>query len=400
VIARSPSTASCSIRWASSHSCRARDGGDVCFVVFDVLAYHRTDLRSRPYMRRRAVLEVMLRGGSVPAGLVLTPMSTEHAVAAAWLANHQDAGIEGVVAKWTTQPYRAGHRGWRKIRTRLTGEAVVGGVLGTVCGPQALVLGRFDGGGRLRVAGCTRPLTAAAAREVARLLVPSIHGHPWPATIPSSRFGKWPRGPNTLTLYRGYVRNHISPLLGHLKLSQLDAEILDSFYAELRRCREHCSGRRRTDHRTAGPHDCDYRCGLHLCRPLSPTTVRHMHFILSGAFKRAVRWRWVSISPLGQAEPPAAPKPNPEPPSPAEAARILNAARWPLPRTRPLRTTRGDEAASEAADDEPCGEDDTPGSWRTNLIAEANAAWKASLGLRGLDLLRRHPEGHNLHSHH
>ena len=41
-------------------------------MVFDVLAYHRTDLRSRPYQRRRAVLEVLLCGGSVPAGLVLT----------------------------------------------------------------------------------------------------------------------------------------------------------------------------------------------------------------------------------------------------------------------------------------------------------------------------------------
>ena len=34
-------------RLASSR--RSRDAGDVCFVVFDVLAYHRTDLRSRPY---------------------------------------------------------------------------------------------------------------------------------------------------------------------------------------------------------------------------------------------------------------------------------------------------------------------------------------------------------------
>jgi integrase len=26
------------------------------------------------------------------------------------------------------------------------------------------------------------------------------------------------------------------------------------------------------------------------------TTVRHMHFILSGAYKRAVRWKWVNVS--------------------------------------------------------------------------------------------------------
>lgn len=48
-----------------------------------------------------------------------------------------------------------------------------------------------------------------------------------------------------------------------------------------------------------------------------------MHFILSGAYKRAVRWKWVTVSPIGQAEPSAAPVPNPHPPSAAEAARIL-----------------------------------------------------------------------------
>jgi len=130
--------------------------------------------------------------------------------------------------------------------------------------------------------------------------------------------------PNTLTLYRGHVRNHISPFLGHLTLGSIDADGLDSFYAELRRCRKHCSGSRSTDHRTVGPHECDDRCRPHACRPLGPTTVRHMHFILSGAFKRALRWRWVAVSPIGQAEPPSAPKPNPAPPTPAEAARILN----------------------------------------------------------------------------
>ena len=51
-----------------------------------------------------------------------------------------------------------------------------------------------------------------------------------------------------------------------------------------------------------------------------------MHFILSGAFKRAVRWRWVSVSPFGQAEPPPARRPTPQPPTPEEAARILNEA--------------------------------------------------------------------------
>jgi len=134
-------------------------------------------------------------------------------------------------------------------------------------------------------------------------------------------------GENTLELYRGHVRNHISPLIGHLKVGQLGPEALDSFYAELRRCRAHCGGKRRlVDHRVKSEHECDERCRPHKCRPLALTTVRHIHFILSGAYKRAVRWRWVSVSPTEQVDPPPAPKPNPQPPTAEEAARIINEA--------------------------------------------------------------------------
>ena len=51
--------------------------------------------------------------------------------------------------------------------------------------------------------------------------------------------------------------------------------------------------------------------------------MRHIHFLLSGAFERAVRWRWVGVNPVNMATPSAAPKPNPQPPSPREAARII-----------------------------------------------------------------------------
>lgn len=130
--------------------------------------------------------------------------------------------------------------------------------------------------------------------------------------------------PTTLDLYRTHVRNHISPVLGHLRVGQLDPETLDSFYGELLRCRSRCAGRRRVDHHSADPHDCDDRCTPHQCKPLAPTTVRHIHFILSGAYKRGVRWRWLAVNPMAQAEPPPPPRPNPQPPTAAEAARIVN----------------------------------------------------------------------------
>jgi integrase len=55
-------------------------------------------------------------------------------------------------------------------------------------------------------------------------------------------------------------------------------------------------------------------------------SIRVVHAILSGAFMRAVRWGWIAVSPVEQTEPPSAPRPNPKPPTAAEAAAILNEA--------------------------------------------------------------------------
>jgi ATP-dependent DNA ligase len=111
------------------------------------------------------------------------------------MLNHSQAGIEGVVAKRLDQAYRARGRTWQKIRTRRTAEAIVGGVLGTLDDPEALVLGRCDPSGRLRIAGRTGSLSPLARVEVAAALTPASGRHPWPEMIPSSRFGQRPSQP-------------------------------------------------------------------------------------------------------------------------------------------------------------------------------------------------------------
>src|SRR4051794_31446348 len=123
-------------------------------------------------------------------------------------------------------------------------------------------------------------------------------------------------GRRTVEGYREYVDKHVRPFIGKSKVSSIDAEILDSLYAEMRRCREHCRDRRGIDHRTSYPHECDARCRPHRCRALGNATIRKIHYVLSGAYKRAVRWRWVGANPMDQAEPPPVATPNPQPPTP------------------------------------------------------------------------------------
>lgn len=130
----------------------------------------------------------------------------------------------------------------------------------------------------------------------------------------------------TLERYEQAIRIHIRPLLGHLPVAKLDGETLDSHQAILRRCRAHCDGRPSVEHALAGPHECSAGCKPHVCRPLATSSIRKVHFCLSGALARAVRWRWITVNPLDQAEPPRGSTSDPDPPTSEQAAAILNAA--------------------------------------------------------------------------
>jgi integrase len=151
--------------------------------------------------------------------------------------------------------------------------------------------------------------------------------------------------PSTRRAYESKIGKHIRPLLGSLSLTRLDVEALDSFYAELRRCRDHCDRRPRLQHRTSGEHRCDEHvgtrcapanpagcracaraCKRHVCRGLSDSTVRQVHWIPSGALDRAVVWKWVASNPAQQADRPPLPHPDPKPPSPEQAARLVERA--------------------------------------------------------------------------
>jgi ATP-dependent DNA ligase len=158
------------------------------YIVFDLLARNGKDLRGQPYWKRRRKLEKLL-GHGLPAGLVLTPATTDPAVARTWMLAHTGTSLEGIVAKQLDQPYRPGRRGWQKLRTRITAEAIVGGVTGPLEAPHELILGRHDDTGRLRIAGRTTPLRSpAAAAGLGALLHPAT-AHPWPELLPPHPYG-------------------------------------------------------------------------------------------------------------------------------------------------------------------------------------------------------------------
>jgi integrase len=134
---------------------------------------------------------------------------------------------------------------------------------------------------------------------------------------------------STRLAYTTLIEKFIRPALGDETLPVLvkqGSRPYEKLYAELRVCRRRCRGRSFVEHRTPRAHECDVRCALHACQPLSASSIRQCHAVLSSAYAAAVRWGWVPVNPMGTVQKPRIPTPNPDPPSPEDAARIVAAA--------------------------------------------------------------------------
>ena len=133
---------------------------------------------------------------------------------------------------------------------------------------------------------------------------------------------------STRDTYVGYIERTIRPTLGEIAISKLSTRTLESFYAELRRCRTRCGGRPFVEHRGDGTHDCaPAGCSSHVCKPMAASTVRQIHAVISGALERRralgldryESGAWRSTAPRRR-------PPQPDPPSPSEAARLVDGA--------------------------------------------------------------------------
>jgi bifunctional non-homologous end joining protein LigD len=120
-------------------------------LVFDVLRLDGVDLRARPYIERRAVLESL----ALPPGWVLTPTFTNGPATAAASLDH---GLEGVVAKKLNSRYVSGRsRAWIKQRHSGVVDATVIGWVRRSSGGVSLLLAEPVRDGWHYVGRCTAP---------------------------------------------------------------------------------------------------------------------------------------------------------------------------------------------------------------------------------------------------
>jgi integrase len=101
------------------------------------------------------------------------------------------------------------------------------------------------------------------------------------------------RSPTTLNGYRSLIDHHISPAIGSVRIEDLSAHQLDTFYRKISN-----SGK-------------------------SPRTVRNIHAVLSAALNQGVRWEWLAQNPAGRATLPEASPTKIVSPSIAQAQALI-----------------------------------------------------------------------------
>jgi ATP-dependent DNA ligase len=156
-------------------------------LVFDVLWSGR-DLMHEPFAARREALQSLAATWTSPVHL--TPNTDDRALAESWFLGFESAGVDGLIVKALTDPYRPGKRAQGKVKHQRSADVVVAGWRAyTKPGPDgepivgSLLLGLHDGEGRLQYVGGASAFTTAVRRELVDLLAPLTctedEPHPW-----------------------------------------------------------------------------------------------------------------------------------------------------------------------------------------------------------------------------
>ena len=153
------------------------------FVAFDLLAIGDRSLMEVPLRERHALLTDVLAGAG--RQVFLCPSTTDHAVAERWFVEFEGAGLDGVVAKRSADPYTPDKRTLVKVKHLRTADCVVAGyrIHKDGRGVGSLLLGLHDDEGRLHHVGVTASFTVKRRTELLDELAPlrenALEGHPW-----------------------------------------------------------------------------------------------------------------------------------------------------------------------------------------------------------------------------
>jgi ATP-dependent DNA ligase len=103
-----------------------------------------------------------------------------------WLKRFEGAGLDGVIAKPESTPYLPGKRAMIKVKHARTADCVVAGFRWYRAAKDAvgsLLLGLYDGNGRLQHVGVASSFSMAMRRALAKELAPlrkdALQDHPW-----------------------------------------------------------------------------------------------------------------------------------------------------------------------------------------------------------------------------
>ena len=131
-------------------------------VVFDMLAAPDGPIViDWPLQQRRQLLEAFMAKASIPKKFVLSPATSDLAVAAKWLRAAGHGATDGVVAKELAGAYEPGERAMVKVKQRRTADCVVGGFRYESGSRQvgSLLLGLYNAQGKLDHVGFTATIT-------------------------------------------------------------------------------------------------------------------------------------------------------------------------------------------------------------------------------------------------
>lgn len=160
-------------------------------LAFDLLWSHG-DLMAKPLSERRAALLSLARTWKPP--LLLTPQTSDPAVAQDWFDRYESAGVDGIMSKSVVEPYAPGRRTQGKVKHQRTADVVVAGWrphakpgVGGADVVGSLLLGLHDDAGVLQYVGVSSAFTAQVRAELVTLLGPyevaDDAEHPWRGTI-------------------------------------------------------------------------------------------------------------------------------------------------------------------------------------------------------------------------